>query len=296
MIREKAQSHEIRILLITLLTAILGMSLSGCDDDPANVVDIVPAVPTGVYSITGDALVTVVWNDIDESDLVLYRIYRHDDSITDPNEYHLIGEVSWNENYDPASLTHWFDDYEVNNGETSLYAVLSVDESGNESNLSYEDVFDTPRPEGYDVWLHDSRGPQWTQSGFDFSDQMSIARAWNNPATDIFVEYDDGGIPWVVTVDADVQLQDYGTILLAWVDYAPRNGYSAAGRAELIDGHSYIVRIAGQGIHFAKFQVTDLEANRVRIDWAYQTDEDNPELRAPANRDQSNARVDFVRF
>ena len=172
----------------------------------------------------------------------------------------------------------------------------AVDANGNESALSYEDVFDTPRPEGYDVWLHDSSGPQWTQSGFDFSDLMSVATAWNDPSTDLFVEFDDDGIPWIVSANDGVQLQDYGTILLAWVDYAPRNGYSAAGRAELIDGHSYVVRIAGQGVHFAKFQVTDLETNRVRIDWAYQVDEDNPELRAPADRDRDDAHVELIRF
>jgi hypothetical protein len=286
-------------LMVVLLLA-AAVFIGGCDEDtdtsPVGVEDIAPAVPTGVYSITGDAMVTVVWNDIDESDLMLYRIYRHDDSIADPNEYHFIGEVAWDENYDPASLTHWFDDYDVQNGRTYLYAVLSVDAGGNESNLSYEDVFDTPRPEGYDVWLNDSRGPQWPQSGFDFSDLQSIPIPWNDSDTDIYVEYDDDGIPWIVASNDDVQLQDYGTILLAWVDYAPRNGYSAAGRAELIDGHSYIVRIAGQGVHFAKFQVTDLEADRVRIDWAFQVDEDNPELRAPADRDQDGAHAEIVRF
>lgn len=300
MMRDKAQTNEFRILLMALLTFAVSMFLSGCDEDadthPGLVDDIDPAVPTGVYSVTGDALVTVVWNDIDEYDLVLYRIYRHDDTIADPTEYHFLAEVAWDENYDPASLTHWFDDYDVENGRTYLYAVLSVDANGNESNLSYEDVFDTPRPEGFDIWLQDSRGTLWTQSGFDFSEQNPLPQPWNDADTDIYVEFDDDGIPWVVAASDDVQLQDYGTILLAWVDYAPRNGYSAAGRAELIDGHSYIVRIAGQGIHFAKFQVTDLAADRVRIDWAYQVDEDNPELRAPADRDRDGAHAEFFRF
>jgi len=300
MLRNHRHAEEIRILLVAMLAALFTLALNGCDDDtetnPVGVEDIAPAVPTGVYSITGDELVTVVWNDIDEFDLALYRIYRHDDTIVDPNEYHFIGEVAWEDNYDPASLTHWFDDYDVENGRTYLYAVLSVDENGNESNLSYEDVFDTPRPEGFDVWLNDSLGSQWPQSGFDFSDLLSTPVSWNDPDADIFVEFDDAGIPWVVTSGDDVQLQDYGTILLAWVDYAPRSGYSAAGRAELIDGHSYIVRIAGQGVHFAKFQVTDLEPDRVRIDWAYQVDEDNPELRAPAGRDHDGVHVEMLRF
>ncbi len=288
--RTTERRNHVKLLLLGAVLALA--AVSGCD----TVDDIAPAVPTGVFTVTGDEMVTVYWNDIDEADLVAYDIYRNDPSIADPYEYHYVGTVRWNENYDSGSLLHWFDDYDVVNGETYYYAVLSVDESGNESALSYEDVFDTPRPEGYDVWMYDRFGQLGTMGGFDFSDLQSVARPWNDPAVDMYVEFDGDGIPWIVAADDDVQLQDYGTIQLQWVDWAPRDGYSAAGRAELIAGHSYIVMIADHGIHFAKFQVTALESGRVRIDWAYQVDEDNPELRAPANPERIGALQEFISF
>jgi hypothetical protein len=47
---------------------------------------------------------------------------------------------------------------------------------------------------------------------------------------------------------------------------------------ELIPGHVYVVLTRDN--HFAKFQVKSLTTDRVRIDWAYQVDPNNQELRA----------------
>ena len=104
---------------------------------------------------------------------------------------------------------------------------------------------------------------------------------------------------------AAVRLQDYGTIPLEYVDYAPETGYSELGRAELIEGHSYIVRIVTEVpytfVNYAKFHFYgigyDAGGVYVDLDWAYQIDEYNRELKVQAGRDSGGARDDeIVRF
>lgn len=293
---DSARTRWILAILALALGALL--PLAGCDsDDPTTVADTQPpAVPTGVTSVTGDGVVTVLWNDLDQVDLVGYDIYRHDGNDPEFGPYYRIGTIGWDENWLDDGLTHWFDDFDVVNGQTYYYAVLAFDEAGNESNLSYETVPDTPRPQGEDAWVYDRLGPLADAAGFDFGDLSSDALAWDHPDADISVEFDGNGVPWVVAADHAL-IQDWGTIALPWVDYAPRDGYSAAGRAELIVGHSYIVQIAQGGIHFAKFEVTQITTNGVRIDWAYQIDENNPELKvAPERRRDSGSSPDLVRL
>lgn len=296
--RRSARDHRRMSGTLAVLALITLLQVAGCDeDDPVTVVDNQPpAVPTGVTSVTGDGVVTVLWNDLDEADLVGYDIYRHDGIDPEYGPYYRIGTVGWDENWLDDGLTHWFDDFDVSNGSTYYYAVLAYDESGNESNLSYETVPDTPRPQGEDAWLYDRLGPLGEASGFDFGDLSSDALPWNDPDTDIYVEYDGNGVPWVVAADHAL-IQDWGTIGLAWVDYAPRDGYSAAGRAELILGHSYIVQIGQNGIHFAKFAVMQITPDGVKIDWAYQIDENNPELGVTDPRPAvSGSRPEMVRL
>lgn len=123
---------------------------------------------------------------------------------------------------------------------------------------------------------------------------------FDDPAADIYVAY-EGGIPFVYAARPDVvQFQDYGTIPLDLVDYAPNEGYSATGRAELIEGHSYIVKITedpASEVNYAKFFVYDVQSAYVEVDWAYQEDMFNPELKVLPERELGDARGDeIVRF
>ena len=291
--------HRTRwVLILLVLTVGALLTLSGCESDDATSPHVdtqAPAVPTGVMSVTGDGVVTVLWNDLDEADLVGYDIYRHEGTDPEYGPYYRIGTIGWNENWFD-DFSHFFDDTDVVNGQTYYYAVLAYDEVGNESNLSYETVPDTPRPQGEGAWVYDRLGPLAAASGFDFGDLSSTAVAWNDPDADISVEIDGAGVPWVIAADHAL-LQDWGTIALEWVDYAPRDGYSNAGRAELIEGHSYIMMISQNGVHFAKFEVMQITSEGVRIDWAYQIDEDNPELSVtPERRGSSDERPELVRL
>ena len=158
---------------------------------------------------------------------------------------------------------------------------VAFDSEGNESDLSYETVFDTPRPEGFGLVLMDSLG-QNDLSGYDFS-----ARTRQRPdlsTTDIYFGVSEG-VRYICTNtdhDAGVDIQDYGLIDLIDVDWAPDGGWSDAGRAEAIEGHSYIIRInSALGWNVAKIEVRWVSNQSVTLDWAYQEVLDLPELAPP---------------
>jgi len=282
--------------------------MAGCSDEESCIscVDRTPpAVPTGVFSVTGDRLVTVFWNDlyydVQPRDLEGYVVYR---STAGPNgPFYPQAEIRWDENFDSQTGLHWYDDFDVANGTTYDYAVSSFDQAGNESELSFEEVFDTPRPEGFDLELI-SNTVNPALSGFDFS-LLEAGRVDPTPPTtaDILVDFEEVGggvlVPFVQVARPDnVRLQDYGTIPLLWVDWAPEGGYSETGKAELILGHSYIVEISDSptNLNYAKFEVKSIGATSVVMDWAYQPVNGSPELKAPSMPDSPLAEIQLLKF
>lgn len=274
-----------RALRILILIAAGTLYLGGCsEDDCIECLDgDPPAVPTGVFSVTGDERITIYWNDIYQSDLAGYAVYRDDNA--DGSFEHLI-DLAWDENYDEASNLHWYVDEAVVNGHDYEYAVASFDGAGNESELSFEIVIDTPRPDGFNVELFDV-GVIPELSGFDFSAYSRVSGLL--PAADIVVAW-EGAAPLVRANRAEVALQDYGSVMddsgfvnLDILSWAPLYGWSETGEAELILGHAYVVRIGTSGAnrHYAKFAVTAVGSSSVTIDWAYQEVNDLRELQAP---------------
>jgi len=242
--------------------------VAGCEDEgPVAVVDTPPFPPDGVFSVTGDGVVTIYWNANLEPDLAGYGVYR---STTEPGPYFLLDDV-------PSDQTS-FDDVDVVNGETWFYAVTAVDRAGNESELSPELVFDTPRPEGFSLVLVEL-GQDPSRAGYDFSSLSGVSQAANLGTTDIYFE-STGGVHYIRRARAGVDIQDYGVIDLVSVDWAPDTGWAPSGSVEAIVDHSYIVRIVnGQGdSNWAKFFVRNFGANTVTLDWAYQAVPNNPEL------------------
>jgi len=261
------------ILLLCSATA-----LTGCyDDNPVSprVVDppdvIPPAAPRGVYSVTGDGVVTVHWLLNTEADVAGYRIYQ---STCDAGP---------GCPYDPIGVTAG-DQLRIDglaNGVTRFYAVAAYDLNGNEGDLSYETVFDTPRPAGVGLVLSNYLDAA-AGSGYDFS--AFAARPWDDPETDIFFG-DNGSIAQMFVPDFSTDIQDAGfTNDLDDVDFAPSGGWSPTGSVELIRGHAYVVWMRDD--HYAKFRVTSMIPStptspaRVVTDWAYQIDPGNRELKA----------------
>src|SRR6185295_11126319 len=117
--------------------------------------------PRGVYSVTGDHQVTLHWLANSESDVAGYYVYQAPCSRGSDCPYDLVGTLN-DRNATSFVVTG------LANGETWYYAVSAFDRHGNESDLSYDDVFDTTRPEGFGVTLNNA-SETLSQSGFDFS-------------------------------------------------------------------------------------------------------------------------------
>ncbi len=253
----------IRRLLLALALPLL---VTGCFDDSDTTP---PAAPRSLYSVTGDHDVVLHWVANDESDVVGYRVYM----APCPNG----GDCP----YDRVGFTAAtsFDVTDLANGVKRWFAVAAVDRAGNESDLTYENVSDVPRPAGSGLALSDFNTAPRT-AGWDFS-QFTV-RAWDDAATDIFYGFrrDSNGTPYaqIFVPDFATDIQDAGYAgSLDAVDFAPSTGWSANGTVEALVGHCYVVHTRDD--HYAKFQVTSVTPDDVTLDWAYQVASGERELR-----------------
>lgn len=260
-------------IAIPILLAAAALGLTGCDETTTAPRDITPpAAPRGLYSTTGDGQVTLRWLDNTEGDLIGYRIYQSPCASGTSCPYDRVGSTASTQ-FVVAGL---------GNGVTRFFAISAVDRAGNESALSYEDIFDTPRPAGSTTLANFSVSP--ATAGWDFS--AFATRPYTDNLTDIFYGYNGSVHQMFATsvqvspgsyVNTEIQDAGYATSLDA-VDWAPSEGWSPTGTVELIPGHCYVVWTWDD--RYAKFRVTSLFPNYVGIDWAYQTAQGNPELKA----------------
>jgi hypothetical protein len=234
----------------------------GCHEQTVEPDTEAPAVPRGVESITGDRQVVISWYPNAEYDLSGYHVYR---GLAERGDYFRIGTTRNNS----------FVDRDVINGRTYYYAVAAHDDYGNESELSYDLVHDTPRPAGYGIRLFDFRTlPQ--ASAYSFGEYR--VQDYRAATSDIFFEYhaQSGGL-FIDIANVDTDIQDFGyTESLDEVNYAPEYGWSPLGYVECIVGHSYVIWTADN--HYAKVRITAVSPNFVEFDWAYQIAPGNPEL------------------
>jgi hypothetical protein len=270
--------------LIIAAVALFGLGVSGCDEDNTiGVVDEPPVAPQGIFSITGDGVVHVIWNGLYDPDVRFYNIYRSFDPITD---YERIGQVVA-EDSGGDLVQYRYDDNSVINGDTVYYyAVSAVDFAGQESELSAEEVWDTPRPESIaSVTSNDQH--EGLFAGFSFQTGRVVADSAE--LADIFVDLFDG-VYYVNIANLETDLQDFGyTEPIFWnseqlsfdnISMAPDTGWSELGFVEAIEGHTYIVRTL-EG-NFAKLRIRDISGGGViTFDWAYQPDPGNPQLSLP---------------
>jgi hypothetical protein len=276
--------------LILLVLTMIGMLVfvAGCEEDKVvKVVGDVPAVPTGVSSITGDGQVEINWRGNNDNGVTKgYGVYRYTRTVDDVDRYELLGVVLAGAGvvYEGDDV-RWYSyiDHSVTNGVTYYYAVNAYNEWG-ESELSEIDAMDTPRPEGSATVRDFHTYP--SNAGFDFSRAQSKIVRYDSPDADIFFEYDpDLGTFFLFAGSNDVDIQDYGytsnLTSVGWGDPGGGEGWSAVGWLELIVHHSYIIWTADD--HYATIRIltTDSNPEQVSIDirWAYQTDEGNPELK-----------------
>jgi hypothetical protein len=258
------------------LVGFILIGAAGCDDDNNQPVDHdPPAIPRGVTSITGDEAVTILWYPNMEWDLSGYRIYRN---LQPAGTYQRIAWV------DAGHHDYWasYVDEHLSNGTTYFYAVSAVDFAGNESDLSLEEVRDTPRPEGWGLRLSSYQSDA-SRCAYDFS--RFFVTDYDDPAADIaFVfTHDSGGFMIGLNEpggDIYTELQDAGYHEMDDVTWAPPEGWSPSAEVELVVGHVYVAWTRDD--HYAKFRVILLAPAEVVIDWAYQVAPGNQELKQAA--------------
>ena len=197
------RARRILIPVFLMCTFLINIGC-GSSDDSIEPDTEPPAIPRGVESTTGNGQVTIEWFPNGEIDLGEYNVWRSRDNET----FDLLARVSADE--------FWYVDQDVQNGVTYYYAVSALDLEGNESELSPEDVSDTPRPSGKNVTLNDFTLLPG-RSGFDFSQPENGAIPWNLPMTDVyfgptevFSEFDVSfTVPYLYS-DNFTEMQDMG--------------------------------------------------------------------------------------
>jgi len=259
--------------VLTLLVIILAAFLIGCDDcnDYILVEDTTPATPQNVRSVTGDRVVWVYWNGIYEHDVQLYIVYRSPQATTG---YVEVGRVAAVANQNLDLLIYEFADGAVANGSTYWYAVTSVDHAGQESDLSAENVFDTPRPEGITSLYPTDLNP--TLAGFYLAGGFRLSSS--SPNADIWMDRDLDDIYYLNVGNEATDIQDLGyTSNFDEISYAPELGWSDLGYIEIILGHTYVIWT--DDYHFAKMRAVSFDAEgTITFQWAWQSDQSNDEL------------------
>lgn len=256
--------------LFLMMLIMVFLALTGCDDNGYYVYDNTPpSPPRNVWTVTGDNRVDIFWDHNTESDVIGYNVYYNSQY---EGRYTLLGSTEDNS----------FIDYGAENAVTTYYAVAAYDDNGNESELSYDVVYDTPRPEGFNQAIFDySRFPG--TSGYDLSDYL--VRAYDDDGSDFFFEIFEG-VPYL-NVWEDTDLIDMGsTYDLYDISYAPDP--EDPGWIQLLDGDNvkYIDIYPGSTYvvwtwdnHFAKIRVRSVTSERMVFDWAYQLVEGERELK-----------------
>jgi hypothetical protein len=219
-----------------------------------------PSPPQGILATAMDNAVDISWLPNPEPDVAGYKIWVSDQY---DGKYHVLGNVDGVK----------FLDYGARNGNRSYYGVTAYDYDGNESDLSTDLVYATPRPEGFGTKLNDYHGSP-NLSGYDFS-TYSIGN-YNDDFTDVFFESASGRFYLNVWNDSDIQDMGY-TKSLYEIAAAPSAGWTPSRSVEAIPGHTYIVWTWDD--HYAKVRVRDVTSSRVTFDWAYQIAQSNPELK-----------------
>lgn len=261
---------KINLLIPLLMLIIPAIGLIGCyiETDVGND-DYIdrepPAIPRGVRTITGDGYVDIEWYPNAEFDLDGYIVWRS----TNNRDFDAIADL-------PADITH-YTDRDVRNGRTYYYAVSAYDSNNpsNESDLSPEDAWDTPRPEGRNIILDDYIFEP-DRSGFDFSNFGKGTIAWDDRATDVYFGFDDEVNVSYLYSDNGTKMQDLGFHeSFDGIDIVPTQGYTSLF-VELIEGHIYAIVTPDN--NYAKIHVRRLSDFDVVFDWAYQTEPRNIQL------------------
>ena len=248
-------------ILTTVLVLTAALALTSCKHHINDYYDdLAPLSPANVKVLALDYEVEISWDRSPDSDVAGYNVYS---SYEFDGHYTLIGNTK---------NTYFIDggNNGPDNGVKYFYAVTAYDYEGNESDLSDTYVYGIPRPEGHNVTLFDFNVDK-TKGGFDFSEYRIVN--YDDQNNDLFFEKYDG--KYYLNVWDDSDIKDMGpTRDITEITLAPVSGYvplipgDNIKYTEVLERHTYIIKTWNN--HFAKVRITQIAADRIIFDWAYQ--------------------------
>ena len=252
-----------RIFFLVLFISVVIFSTS-CE--VTLVVDLpTPGIPTGLIAKNYDPEVRLEWTDPNNPYVEGFAVYRN----TSPGgTYTWIGDTG----------AVYYIDNDVTNGVTYYYTVTAFNDDDEESDPAPY-VYTTPRPEGLSTKLYDIFEDA-SSAGFDFF----AGEVVHYTEGDMHVLFDGVGNPWIYPHEG-VWIADFDGDTHWSIDDAQEAPLFSTWNyqdeeLEVYTRHIYVLYI-DQGSHgyYAKFRITeDEEFNWIRFDWAFQPDEDNPDL------------------
>lgn len=251
-----------------------------------------PPVPTGLVSTSLDGQVALMWDDnafaANPIQFQNYRIYS-----TGFDLDNLVCGTQWQ--FEGSTVAPEFLVGALANGVPLCFSVSSVSVGQAESARSAPRN-DTPRPDARNVALF-ARQAQDAGSGFRFWDdqngdgivqpaELGLVRNGSDPAIDFSVERDGTGALFLTPVIPTTTVALYSSMPVAdltSIDVAPVSGF-ARGGLQALPGFGYVFQMAGPDA-FARFgavRTTHVGQTFLIMDWSFQTDPGDPELRTVA--------------
>lgn len=260
------------------------LALAACSSDrntgPGGGVQL--ETPEGLVSTSLSTAIQLSWNNnarIDApNDFEHYNVYSTsydlDRGVCDAAGWSLEGS-SVSEDFIVSGLT---------NGVSQCFAITAVNTNGRESAVSAARS-DTPRYDARNILISTTQS-LLSQSGFRFefpsSSQLGQVVSGDRGDIDFRVERHTDGSIWLTTVRSGTTVVLYSVDPvedLTSIDVAPLDGY-VSGSIEAVPGYAYVFETnLSDGLHYGAVRVTHTGVDYVIIDWAYQTDFGNPELR-----------------
>jgi hypothetical protein len=170
------------------------------------------------------------------------------------------------------------------NGVPRCFDVSTVSRDGHESAWAAPH-HDTPRYDARNVIVDASQVAAAT-SGFRFDDPSTqrFGAVLQGTRTDLDFRIDrrtDGSL-WIVPVRADARVALYSSTPVAdltSIDVAPARSAFSTAAIEAVPGYAYVFEVQlADGLHYGALRVTHVGRDYVIVDWAYQSDNGNPEL------------------
>jgi len=265
--------------MVTSVDATGGSESAGSNVVTVNSTNQLPA-PTGLTPVSLNTAIQISWSaNARLSAPTLFSYYRVYSTSYDIAT-NVCNATTWV--LEGTTVSEDFISSGLTNGVPLCFAVSAVSTDGHESNWSVP-TYDTPRFDARNIMLTAFQVTPAT-SGFSFYDPatQTVGLVTSGARTDIDFRLDrhvDGTL-WLLPIYSGTLVQSIGAIAdLTAIDVAPSTGYASAAVAATI-GNGYVFEIPlTDGTHFGGVRVTALGASYAIIDWSYQSDPGNPELR-----------------